>query len=173
MINRPALCLVLVLLSGCGGAQRVQGGTWLATGKLLTPGTSISAEDGSWTITAGQEFPLPPDLAQKPGATCETGVEPVGTRDFTAWEQNGAMRVRVQAPGLEQPLYGIYALCAVTREAFPMGAYEIQVPEQYVAEASAGSISVVYQESSSHQHVYSWVIWLSRTPFPPAPPKGE
>ena len=139
----------------------------IAGGLLLTAGTAIMAEDGSFRIDAGAPFSTPVGQARSDCAFRPTaGTSNIGATD-------GA-RVRVQVPSLPEPLHGLLLLCGAPPSAVGASAsrYLLEVPQTYVDATAGGLVSVVYESHRNAQQTdlpsQAWVLWLSRLPFPPA-----
>jgi hypothetical protein len=151
---------------------------------LLTEGVTIEAEEDSWVLTDGE--PVDPPFRSE-FWEMEDGVGGM-LSEYQAAIDNGAMRVRVTVPSLEEPLYGVLALLPVADTATsipPKRTYRVLVPENRIQEARGGLISYTYQpykytyqcpvymsasrsyaiQEATSDEVPSWVLWLSDTQF--------
>lgn len=159
----------------------------IPNGEIATPGVTITAQDGSFTLKNGAEFAAPFHAnlwarkdqsagsllfgAPKVRQGSETFAASTLRNDYEEAVKRGAKRIRVAYPGLEQPLYGILALNVAPTGAYGPAAryYRIEVPQQYVEAARGGAVSVVYEvmnyRGESSGSGYSWVLWLSDRPF--------
>lgn len=154
-------------------------GTWLAflgvvahcactpmvapqSGFISTPGVTIRGVD--------QPFAFSSDTVFRPPFADKCPQLPIDSEGYRkALDKYGGHRVAITYPGLEAPLNGILLLCAVPKSAIGPGArrYQIVVPPDYVAATDGGRISVVYEVATNRpKDVPSWVLWLSRLPFP-------
>ena len=172
-----SLLFILPLLS-CAGARKVESssvrpeiGHFLSAGILLTPGTEIRTEDGSWTISSGKRFEMSAEYAGKPWYPCTAPAK--ATREsWSFYASHKALRVRVIAPGAETPLYGVLALCAPTIPPRD-GMYSLEVPRSFV-DQTANGLTVLYEVVPAGKNgpsEYVWILWLSRSPlFSDSPP---
>ncbi len=151
------------------GVSCVRNPPWkrIRTGRVITPGVTLRAEDGSFVLTAGRPFRAP-----------------FWAKDCVAWAVHdnwrialkwGARRVRVTVPGRATPLYGVLSLCEVhPKKAGPAArSFDLKVPAGAVALTATGQTVVVVKESDygrrfreGFQRFDIWQLWLSRHPFP-------
>lgn len=143
----------------------------MRAGMVETEGVTIRAADGSFTLTAGEQF-LPPfqnrcydvPLATEDRLTDEGHAQALAL---------GARRVDVVVPGRDRPLFGLLLLCDVPDTASGPGSrsYRITVPPEYVDAATGGRISAVFERvtwtraDGSTPWWYGWVLWLSDAPY--------
>ena len=146
------------------------------------------AEDGSFEIAPGKSVTSPFTSVACPSEGT--------TKQYAAAEAFGARRVRVYVSQLEEPMYGILALCPI-----PPGttgpvsrSYQIQIPQEYIDATTDGRASIVYESLpqcsntkcfgdmmarrgtsyvlasnaayASGDNGFGWMLWLSRVPFP-------
>ena len=166
------LAAVAVLTSSC--AARVSTRP-VPAASIATDGVAIRAASGGYTLEAGRAFE-PPFFGRcynLPGAA-ERAFAPASLVGAAAEaEARGAERVEVVVPGRETPLLGLLLFCeAPTTTIGPASrSYRISVPESYVAEASGGRVSVMYERvrrrsnDGRERWWYGWVLWLSDQPF--------
>lgn len=177
-----SVALGAVLFSGCA-STRVNF-VPITTGKLITEGCVITAEDGSFRIESGKMFESPftcrqyterkysDESTQSSYKYIFEDIDIVGGSDRAL--ENGAQKVRVSVPDLLDPLYGVLLLGGAPENARGPAArsYLIQIPDKYVEQAQMGRISVVYEyvevESGvSKQTLPTWALWLSDQRFYP------
>jgi hypothetical protein len=147
---------------------------------IATQGVTIAAEDGSFTLRSGVPAAVP-----FMNATNGIGIHgenaPIIDLYKEAWANKWARKVTVAVPGREKPLYGLLLLSMVFADGVGPAtrSYQITIPETYIAAASGGRISVVYEKynvKSENSTVDSpwgtttlvpknWVLWLSDMPF--------
>lgn len=167
-------------LSACGGDQigalpQGPSGIHVQQALLATPSVVIAATDRSF------EF-QPNVLTQTPFfSSCPERPE---TGNYGEAESGGARRVRVAYPGFAEPLYGILAFCGIDPNfhGAVSRSYQIQVPQDKVADTSEGRMSVVFEQYTPPDrpgvNLPAWILWLSRQPIPsqggaPASSGGE
>ena len=171
-LNRRWLIAACLSFSSCVGSifdtLRV-----VETGQLATTGARIEAEDGSFVIESGKSFTSP--------FSCHTpGVHnlPKGLADrYGESLAAGARKVRVFVPGREAPLFGVLALERIPGNSIGPGAesYLISIPDEYVAAAERGQVSVVFESvdvlvhnlfrDTNRPYGWSWALWLSVRPL--------
>ena len=149
----------LMVLSGCAGPIRVQGGM------LRTPEAKIVAEDGSFTILSGEEFTTP-SFVEGFSVINYWDVQGKDLKNlYKSALSNGGKKVRVTVPSRSKPLYGVLAFIPMPPRASGPGtrSFEISIPEKYINAATGGRISVVY-ELVSDRYI-NWILWLSDQQF--------
>lgn len=144
-------------------------------GTVTNPDIRIVANDGSFTLTGGQQF-VPPfyvDLWSSSAAYQDKNI----IEGFSAARAAGAKNVKVYVSGRNQPLNGVLALSTVWSSATGPGtrSYQISIPKDKIDNAYAGNTSVVYEDVAYQQtfntgqvnnyQFRSWVLWLSATPL--------
>jgi hypothetical protein len=176
--SRVSLVAVL-LTSACFNANFVR----VPSGELATKGVTITSEDGTFKVTAGQTFQSPARCVgrDQDEYTDALRVEHGNFLSHTySWQptadsyprslRHGAFRVRVAVPGMSEPLYGVLALYCVVDQFDAPGAksYLLQVPQSYVDATSEGRVSVVFETINNLQGepLPTWALWLSRRPLP-------
>lgn len=177
----PVLIVALVLFGiGCAGSsysrqEHLAPVTNVSQGTLATKGVTIQAADGSFTIEAGQSF-RPPFQVDAHNLWIVAQVQSDRPLDLAGRALNaleiGAERVIVTTPYLDKPLFGVLLLSKVSTKATGAGArsYYIQVPENYVREATGGRTSVVYERIQTERgEGFNWALWMSDVDFPPLP----
>jgi hypothetical protein len=195
-----AAALAPAAASGCGGSLFIPRSTALpaprAIGALfvVTPGVVIEAVDGSFALRGGVPGAAPPFAATLPAgltrdavredpalqgwAACvfdrfdDVCVRQTGglERAHAGFVRAGARAVRVSAPNLAAPLYGVlYLGPTLDKEGVARGdRYEIAVPAEHAAAAAAGGeITAAYGQSvvPGVGYVRTWILWLSATPL--------
>lgn len=195
-----ALSLAAIAAPGCGGSLFIPRSDALpaprAIGTLfvVTPGVVIEAVDGRFALQGGAPGVAPPfavtipagltrdavreDPALQGWAACvfdrfddvcvrQTGGLPSAHAGFL---RAGAQPVRVSAPGLAAPLYGVlYLGPTLDKEGVARGdRYEVAVPADHAAAAAAGGeVVAAYGQSvvPGVGYVRTWILWLSATPL--------
>ena len=180
------LPLAICLLISCASFKDLP----IQKGILITNGVTITAEDGSFSIKAGEPF-IPPfqmggfwwgtdrnvsrNLLHWPDSVIAKNGKTFNDLYGMALEA-GAKKVLVQMPDFDKPLYGILALFTSVEMGAstpPPDFYSIQIPQQYAEAALNGKISVIYVsyvgDPQEHTKPKSWALWLSSAPFPPLP----
>ena len=161
--------MFVVFVLGCGGGDLIHAPA-VAMG---TPDVEIVGVDA--------DFQIGPQASSTPFAGADTecflgrgrirGGGQSGDTAVQAWPaalKNGARRVRVRYPGMDEPLYGVLQLCAMPAHATPEPArseYLIRVSENDVETTHNGTTSVVTERIWDGSHYYSWILWLSRKPL--------
>lgn len=138
---------------------------------LETVDVQIRAEDGSFTLTPGQAAPTPFQSEDCPLTPAPGNYEQA--------IRGGARAVRIQYPGIEEPLYGLLSFCPMPADstAPPTRMALVQVPQSYVDSTDGGRVAVVFEqlyhpprtEQQRQSRAWpAWVLYLSRQPFPTA-----
>lgn len=169
---RSIVAVACVMLAGCMGVPPVRyidGGIQpIPAGSLVGEGLSITAEDGSFTISAGAPFAPPFHLAW---AMERSGL---GEKDMPSkWREaidRGARRVIVTR-GSEK-FYGVLALGQRHQRVNgpASGSYRIDVPSRYFEQARGGRVVWIaeFDDKGSRlrgpRSIWTWVLWLSDSP---------
>lgn len=173
-----------LLLAGCSSVPM----TVIKSGKLATQGTVIKAEDGSFTIKAGEIFTPPYQnsqfYVQTPEGSFSFADDIKG--DFQASRkyifrnslvgqfdralEAGAKPVRITTPYYKDDLYGLLFLGMGVGENTDLASrsYMMQVPRKYVEKAINGRVSVVYEQQNTGLkigRVPTWIVWMSDQRF--------
>ena len=156
-------------------------------GQVLNDNITISGIDKNFTLLGGARFETPFSSTAGYGDDCfrvmrrETSVN-ARTQWLTSGyspllRECGAQRVRVDVKGKAEPLYGVLYLADVFSSSTGPGArsYAINVPSARIEQAYAGGSSAAYEtvnfqifmeDGSTYPGLtFSWVLWLSSTPF--------
>lgn len=161
-MRAPLAAILVALLVACASS----GARWLTTWTMTTPGMALI--NGAWEGGAGPIYPVIPAIAGREGEPCSLAPT---TSNFGVYADHGAARVRIRVAGLAEPLYGVFALCAVPPGAVGPGSrmYSVQVPQDYVDATTDGRVSVVFEETEfggAHSgRTWNWILWLSRLPI--------
>jgi hypothetical protein len=158
---------VALFLIGCAALPPVL----VKEGRLITPGTSIEAMDGSFVIKSGEIFNTPfySNRFENASTVCRIFTGPGMASKYDIGIKCGGKRVRVRIPGLSEPLYGVLMF-----EQFPGTAqgpasrlYQLEIPQNYVEAAKGGRVSVVYEivTAPSKLEYFAWILWLSDRPL--------
>jgi len=145
-------------------------------GVLVTKGTKIEAEDGSFAILPDVPF-KPPIRGNGPFIYSDGKYEERLLSDKFIRTNVARARVRVTAPGLAKPLYGKLYLARMPsnsriKATGPASrSYQLEIPEHYVEAAKGGKVSVVFEKvdlvlDGKNLVGVSWALWLSDLPFP-------
>jgi hypothetical protein len=177
------ICLITLLtITGCAAPTL----RTIPTGNIATPGIRIDDAGGGFSLISGREFKTPfstdckyillndLDLNQEYRPLLfKTTLEEkyINIRDaYNNALAIGGHKVIVNRDGISTPLYGILIFCQV--ENFATGPASrsnlIQIPDQYINEASNGAVSVVYElveRANNNRDGYGWILWLSDKPF--------
>ncbi len=158
-----------MLSCGCAGVPTRP----IETGSIATEGVAIAAVDGSFTLTAGAPFrsPFQGQCWNLDDDRPMMGESLKYAAGFAL--QHGAKAVSVRVPGRPQPLHGVLQLCEAPEAGFGPASrsYRVVVPNDYVAAASDGAISVVYEPVDWRSNAgatmwwYGWILWLSDQPL--------
>lgn len=137
---------------------------------VATDGVTITAEDNSFRLTAGQ--PFTPPFSQGDNCLLAPASDNYGQAIAT-----GARPVVIDLANGRR-LYGLLSLCGapVTATDPATRSYRIQVPEDYIAATSGGRVSMVFEPfTSGAPSAKAWILWLSETSFArePAREGGE
>lgn len=149
-----------------------------STGRILTDGVVITAEDGSFTLSSEQEFWDVPFLMKKVNklfvhSTTREKYNDKLTNEYDLALKKGAKKVKVKVPGFEKEFYGVLAFYDIPKSMEPcVRLFQIRVPSSYAAQATNGRSSVVYEyfhpKCKNKTGLYAlrpWVLWLSDVPF--------
>lgn len=148
------------------------------SGRILTDGVVITAEDGSFTLSSEQEFwDVPFTTKRDPRIyghiVGRTKYNNQVTTRYDKALKKGAKKVRVKVPGFENEFYGILAFSPIPKAMEScVRVYQISVPRTYAEQALNARTSVVYEyyhnkckgKSTGFQY-RPWVLWLSDVPF--------
>ena len=153
----------------------------ILVGTLVNPDLTIAAQDGSFTLKGGERF-------KAPTARHLWGSGLGGTGDklldqYPDARRLGATPVTIQQAGAKEPLYGLIVFNNAIASAYGPGAqsYYVKIPEDKIAHARAGGISVAWESmnyketwsrdgiphapSTEEHKYYGWILWLSSTPL--------
>jgi len=176
----PVIAVAWLLAMGSGSAP-IRSTTdftrqEIKSGILANEDLRIVAEDGSWTLEGGKNFPTPFSIDGWGGSNA-FAVEAKMLDNYKAALQSGAKRVLVFQKGHEKPLYGVLALNKAINAAYGPAAqsYLIQVADAKLKQARDGVTTVSYENmdwktswsdgSSSTNYWYGWALWLSAFPL--------
>ncbi len=155
-IYRLALCVSLAALApAC--ATRVPGGVVPTTPGVFMRGDGILVEPTKPFVpsTFLDVWRYDDDLKM--------------TELYRQWEARGASRVAITVPGRTTTLYGLISFHRLPASAEGPGSrsYSLNIPDQYIRDASDGRISVVYElvKTDSGKRYFGWVLWMSDRPF--------
>lgn len=154
------LAVALGVVAGCGTRfQPVSAGT------LATPGVRIANPMIGLDVMGGQQFS--PPFSTECHRIRNLGRDPL-VQQYEQARLRGAQNVQVFLEGNPVPYTGVLALCEVARGSHAPGArsYELRVDPEYVAAASGGRISVMFETyPNGSDNLYSWILWLSDRTF--------
>ncbi len=128
------------------------------------------ATDGVAIVVAGYGDALIADKEQPSPFRVECKNAPLVPDDYKQALAAGAQHARIKVPQIDEPLYGVLALCDMPSEAKGPAsrAFRIQIPTEYVNATEGGRVSVVFEEvdvPGAEQTHTSWQLYLSRSPF--------
>jgi len=154
------LTLVLVLIVGLAGCSSSPYSeplpiqyTSVKVTTVGTPGTTITATDGSFSLRPGEVYATP-----YRSEDCPTNPKT---------EEIGLVRggaVTIEHPHYTGKLYGKLTFCKIELGFTGPAARSnlIQIPNNYVEATSGNRVAVVYESVGSGP---SWILWLSRIPL--------
>jgi hypothetical protein len=162
--NRALIVFVAVMiLTGCGSGFKM-----VTKGELRSPGCTIRAQDGSFTLRTGQVF-VTPFCCRNARSTVNWPKDdlPEYYQDFL---RLGPKAVLVDVPSRDLPLYGQLLFLSVPNGAIGPASrcHLIKIPEEYVRLAEEGRASVIFEYvfmPKTNLRYYGWVLWLQDTPF--------
>ena len=167
-MTRTGSMIVICALAAGGCAH----GKWLYApqSSVGTAGVEIVGDKGAFRLT--KQPGATPFRSGRCGSEDQDAAVGAWKDAVNLWQ---AQSVRVQYPGLNEPLYGILRLCEVNKTDESDGAwsreYLVQVPQSYVDATTEGRTSVVFEsyatKTDKHGTGYAWILWLSRQPFAP------
>ncbi len=149
-----------------------------STGRILTEGVTITAEDGSFKLSSEDEYWEVPFISKKdPGIFTHYPARPKLndklTNKYDKALKGGAKKVRVKVPGYEKEFYGILSIGKIPNSMEScVRIYQIRVPGTYAQQALNGRTSVLYEyfhpkckNKDGLTMIRPWVLWLSDVPF--------
>lgn len=150
----------------------------VSTGRILTEGVTITAEDGSFTLSSEDEYWDVPficknDLKIFAHYPQRPKLNEKLTNNYERALKNGAKKVKVKVPGFENDFFGILAINDIPKGMLScVRVYQIRVPASYAQQALNGRTSVVYEyfhpkckNKDGLVMTRPWVLWLSDVPF--------
>jgi len=165
------LIVVNVFVSGCATYMPIEKGI------IATEGMTITAEDGNFTLRSGVEFTTPFSVDIRNTQMFSGNLIANSGVALDA----GGRRVKVSIPGQSKPLFGVLVLLNKRSNATGPASrmYQIAVPQNYIAAAMGGQVSVVYElmdyagrspgfereSAKGLKYPYAWILWLSDQPF--------
>lgn len=158
----PAM-LVMVLMTGC-----VVTSENVKSGRIGTNDIKIKFVDKPIIWESGKTFI--PDPSMQASNPYWAHRNPPSAGDPCSKTRTGCHEVRVKVPSNNEELYGRLHISKSSNQATGPAArsYYIQIPQNYINEASDGKISVVYEwvkyQKGQFKHT-GWVLWLSDRPF--------
>jgi hypothetical protein len=162
-VVRIALCVgaltTVPAAAGCGG-----GGMVTASVVNTTPDVVVKGEQFSLDPTKEAELPfvLP---VWRAGSNGDDDMPSA----YRKWLQKGAQRVTIYTKGREQPYYGVISFHKIPSSSTGPAtrSFSLQVGAQYLADATDGKVSVVYEivPQRGGGKAYAWVLWLSDRPL--------
>jgi hypothetical protein len=119
----------------------------------------------SFELAGGRDF-TPPfhSDCRRAGLNARRGDALIGMSDRA--RRLGAQRVRVRVG--EESYFGVLTFCEIPSnvEGPVSRSYELRVPEDRIAAASGGRISVAWELWRRGTTTgYAWILWLSDRPF--------
>jgi hypothetical protein len=140
--------------------------------ELITPGITLKAMDGSFTIYPNVPFQTP-DFSKTDnnnmgsGTGCGVFSYQAVVGAYRTAIKCGAVPVLVYATGRVQPIYGLLMLNQLDPTIQAMGVtYRIDVPRQAIRTAAKGQMTVLYATAASETvSQYAWLLWLSDHQF--------
>jgi hypothetical protein len=165
--GRGRIVVVVICLAMMG---TVACSTWVQPryGEVAPPGLTITAEDGSFTLTAGERFTPTFVVESDLTALCAWNPERPDLERVGDYLDAGARRVRVRHPAYDGELYGVLALCEVPDDTgVASRSYSIEVADSYATETEGGRRTVVFGvvPCADYSECHPWLLWLSREPF--------
>lgn len=172
LLSAASLCLAL----GCATTtipeeEFAERDFSITSGKLLTEGVEIRAEDNSFTIRGGEDF-KPPFYSD-----CSANVSEKAEPSYKVALTKGARRVLVRIPGRSDTYYGVLALC--DRNIDPLGrktsSYDMAVKTDELVAMTNGHVKVYYDKLEGFRteagrryraEAYTWLLWLSLKTLP-------
>lgn len=162
--------LLLLGLIGCAANTPIE------TGVLTTPGITIKAIDGSFTIKSNEVFKTPFVIKEWPGRThCSDGssYSRYTLIESYVWDlEHGAKKVKINFDDGQSSLFGVIQFCDrlndYVKHYTRSNQHTLQIPTKYINQARSGRISVVYQRIGHWSGVgdtVGWKLWLSNKPF--------
>jgi hypothetical protein len=136
---------------------------------LMTQGVTIEGRSESgegWQIVPGQVSQVWMKSDRGP-EICEKDGFPTPD-DHRVALKRPHQRVIVQVEGRPEPVHGLLMFCDVWTGAGPATRVrQLVVPEERIAAADGGNVSVVYEivPLSDKAQAVAWVLWLSAVPF--------
>ncbi|HEY3890224.1 MAG TPA: hypothetical protein VGL73_16730, partial [Caulobacteraceae bacterium] len=150
----PALAALIAMgLSACGTVQAPDVDAGAA--ELVTPGITIKAADGSFTLYPGEPFKAlgfskSDNNNLGNGSGCGTFSYEAVTNRYREALKCGGIPVRIYAAGHSDVTYGILLLNQLDPSIEAMGAsYRIEVPRQALRAANRGIMNVLYASATS------------------------
>jgi len=140
--------------------------------ELITPGITLKAMDGSFTIYPNVPFQTP-DFSKTDnnnlgsGSGCGQFSYQALVGAYRAAIKCGAVPVLIYASGRVQPVYGLLMLNQLDPTIRAMGiGYRIDVPRPAIRTAAKGEMTVLYATAASETvSQYAWLLWLSDHQF--------
>lgn len=170
------VALILSFLAACVPAVNRSSNISMERGIIATPNVTITAEDNSFTLVSGTEFKPPfqvntSNMIAKIIKKYRKGGSAVMREDYGEFLNEGARRVMVNVAGKQ--LYGVLSLNTMLDGAYGPASrmYQIEIPQEYIAGASGGRVSVVFEnvdvQDPKHGSLtaQAWILWLSDMPI--------
>lgn len=145
----------------------------IPSGTLVNRDVTIVAEDGSFQLDAGQQFPTPFSTSSLWGAQIPANTLVNAYTRARAW---GARPVIIRQQG-KPDLHGLLLFNNAIAAAVGPGSqsYYLNLPQDKIDNARRGNTTVVYEMmrynyideagSSRQNDWYSWILWMSSTPL--------
>jgi hypothetical protein len=136
--------------------------------ELISPGITLKAADGSFTLYPGEPFQAS-GFSKTDNNNLGSGSE-CGEFSYQAivgrYRQAlkcGGIPVRVYASGRSDVIYGILLLNQLDPSIQALGiSYRIEVPRPAIRTAARGEMTVLYATVASESvSQYAWLLWLS------------
>lgn len=166
------LVLFINIMTACAGGAEMYSVRSVSYGSFSNESNIIYGEDNSFSIS-GKNFTPPFQLDTWNAKRGMWSYANILDKSQDALEM-GAKRVRVKTPYFDEDLYGIMVFSKVDEERAQGPAarsYLITIPKNRVESAAGGRTSVIYEphKIKGGGEWFSWILWLSDTPFPNLP----
>jgi hypothetical protein len=163
--------LLCMALAACGTVPE-PGANAGSAAELITPGITLKAADGSFTLYPGEPFQTSgfsktDNNNLGSGSGCgEFSYQAVVSRYREALKCGG-IPVRVYASGRSDVIYGVLLLNQLDPSIQALGiSYRIEVPRPAIRTAARGEMTVLFATAASESvSQYAWLLWLANRPL--------
>lgn len=140
-------------------------------GEIATPGVVIEAEDGAFTLRAGDSFRTPFQFKCS-GSSGSVADRRLNIWTAPSWLAGGARKVRVTLPGSAQSFHGVLGFCQIDKRSYGPGrhAHRIRLTDEEMDAVKEGRRVMVrekvpFKEFGDTFERPLWVLFLSEDPF--------